>query len=254
MLALPPTHVAREPVLAHSHSVVPAPRNRLLAALPPDALARLWPKLEPVELALRHELLAPDEPIRAVYFPETGWASMIALLVDGNSAEVGLVGREGMIGLPLLFGSDTGLVASMVQGTGIMLRLEAGAFRQALEDIPGLEKALLRYALAFQEQVTQTAACNGHHALDQRLARWLLMAHDRAESDEFPMTQEFLALMLCVHRPGVTVAARLFQQAGLIRYGQGRLEVIDRAGLEAASCECYGAVQARFALLLGKKN
>jgi CRP-like cAMP-binding protein len=110
---------------------------------------------------------------------------------------------------------------------------------------------LLRYVLAFQTQVTQTAACNGHHALDQRLARWLLIAHDRAEGDEFPMTQEFLATMLCVHRPGVTVAARLFQQAGLIRYSSGRITITDRAGLEAASCECHGVVAREFQRLLG---
>ena len=120
-----------------------------------------------------------------------------------------------------------------------------------MKDSPALERLLLRYTLAFQELVTQTAACNGNHALDQRLARWLLMAHDRADGDEFAMTQEFLAMMLCVHRPGVTVAARLFQQAGLIRYGQGRLLVTDREGLEAAACECYGTVCNRFDILMG---
>ena len=237
--------------MALSRSATPAPRNRLLTALPPEDLARLWPGLEPVELELRQVLMVPDEPIAAVYFPETGWASMLALLVDGRSAEVGLVGSEGMVGLPLLLGSDRSHVESMVQAAGTSLRMEAGAFRQAVEDIPALRTLLLRYTLAFQQQVTQTAACNGHHALDQRLARWLLMAHDRAEGDEFPMTQEFMALMLCVHRPAVTVAARLFQQAGLIRYGQGRLRVTDREGLEAAACECYGAVRRQFEALLG---
>jgi CRP-like cAMP-binding protein len=139
----------------------------------------------------------------------------------------------------------------MVQCPGPLLRLGAVAFRQAVEESTALRTLLLRYALAFQEQVTQTAACNGHHALDQRLARWLLIAHDRAGGDEFPMTQEFLAMMLCVHRPGVTVAARLFQQAGLIRYGGGRMAIIDRPGLEAAACECYGAVRRQFERLLG---
>ena len=237
--------------MAHPHSAITAPRNRLLAALSAEALGKLWPQLEPVELPLRHNLLTSGELITAVYFPETGWSSMLASLADGNSAEVGIIGTEGMIGLPLVLGADSSAVEAMVQCSGTMLRLGANAFRQALADIPGLERLLLRYALAFQEQVTQTAACNGHHALDQRLARWLLMAHDRAEGDEFPMTQEFLALMLCVHRPGVTVAARLFQQAGLIRYGQGQMAVIDRDGLEAAACECYGTVRRRFDLLLG---
>jgi CRP-like cAMP-binding protein len=248
---LSPTPIAREPFLAHPQFAVPTPRNRLLAALPAEDLARLWPLLEPVEHEQRHILVAPDEPITAVYFPGTGWTSMLALLSDGRSAEVGLVGSEGMVGLPLLLGSDRSSVEAMVQASGTMLRLRANAFRQALEESTALRTILLRYALAFQQQVTQTAACNGHHALDQRLARWLLMAHDRAEGDEFPMTQEFLAIMLCVHRPGVTVAARLFQQAGLIRYGQGHMKIIDREGLEAAACECYGAVRRQFEALLG---
>jgi CRP-like cAMP-binding protein len=237
--------------MAYSRSAVPAPRNRLLAALPAEDLARLWPQLEPVKLELRHILLAPDQPITAVYFPESGWTSMLALLADGRSAEVGLVGSEGMIGLPLLLGSDSSANEAMVQASGTMLQLGANAFRQTLEESPALRTLLLRYALAFQQQVTQTAACNGHHALDQRLARWLLMAHDRAEGDEFPMTQEFLAMMLCVHRPGVTVAARLFQQAGFIRYSHGHMAVTDREGLEAAACECYGAVRRQFEKLLG---
>jgi CRP-like cAMP-binding protein len=237
--------------LAYSRSAVPAPRNRLLAALPPEELAHLWPQLEPLELEVRHILSAPDEPITAVYFPETGWSSMLVLLADGRSAEVGIVGSEGMVGLPLLLGSDSSQVEAMVQCSGTSLRLEARAFHRALEESPALRTLLLRYALAFQQQVTQTAACNGHHALDQRLARWLLIAHDRAEGDRFPITQEFLAMMLCVHRPGVTVAARLFQQAGLIRYGHGQMTITDREGLEAASCECHGAVRRQFDKLLG---
>ena len=228
-----------------------APRNRLLAALPPNDLARLWPRLEPTVFDVRHIIAAPGAHLTAVYFPETGWVSMVALLADGNSAEVGMVGHEGMLGLPLLLGGSSGFVESMIQGPGTMLRLGANEFRQALQDIPSLMPLLLRYSLAFQDQVTQTAACNGHHALDQRLARWLLMAHDRAGQDEFTMTQEFLALMLCVHRPGVTTAARLFQQAGLIRYGQGQIIIMHRHALEAADCERYGAVRQRFDVLLG---
>jgi CRP-like cAMP-binding protein len=237
--------------LANTQSTPTTPRNRLLAALPAEDLARLWPQLERLEFEPRHILQAPDERIPAVHFPENGWVSMLALLADGRSAEVGVVGSEGMVGLPLLLGSDRSAVEAMVQCPGPLLRLGAGAFRQAIEESPTLRTLLLRYALAFQGQVTQTAACNGHHALDQRLARWLLMAHDRAGGDEFPLTQEFLAMMLCVHRPGVTVAARLFQQAGLIRYGGGRMAIIDRQGLEAAACECYGAVRRQFEWLLG---
>lgn len=237
--------------MAASQSFSSTPRNRLLAALPAEDLARLSPRLERVEFEARHVLQSPDEPIPAIYFPEKGWVSMLSLLADGRSAEVGVVGPEGMVGLPLLLGSDRSGVEAMVQCPGPLLRMGAGAFRQAIEESTALRTVLLRYALAFQQQVTQTAACNGHHALDQRLARWLLMAHDRAGEDEFPMTQEFLAMMLCVHRPGVTVAARLFQQAGLIRYSGGRMVIADRDGLEAAACECYGAVRRQFDALLG---
>ena len=226
-------------------------RNRLLALLPPESFAWLQPQMKAVELEQRQVLMSQDEPIPAVYFPESGWTSMIALLADGRSAEVGLVGSEDMVGLPLLLGGDSSAVEVMVQAPGTALRLNADAFHLALQQIPALQPLLLRYALAFQHQITQTAACNGHHALDQRLARWLLMAHDRAEGDEFPMTQEFLALMLCVHRPGVTVAARLFQQAGLVRYGRGQMVVTDREGLEATACECYGAVRMHFENLMG---
>jgi CRP-like cAMP-binding protein len=226
-------------------------RNRLLAALPPEDLAWLKPKLDTVQFALRDTIHAANAHIDAVYFPQAGWASMIALLDDGRSAEVGLVGREGMVGLPLLFGDDRSTVESIVQSPATMSRLSADGFHEAVEHSLALRTLLLRYALAFQYQVTQTAACNGHHALDQRMARWLLLAHDRTTGDEFPMTHEFLAMMLCVHRPGVTITARLFQRAGLIRYAGGQMTITDRPGLEAASCECYAAVRREHERLLG---
>lgn len=228
-----------------------APRNHLLAALPAEEMARLRPRLEPFELGLRHIIQPADEPITAVWFPERGWVSMLALLVEGNSAEVGIVGVEGMVGLPLLLGSDRSPAEAMIQASGTFLRLDAGAFREEMDRGGALRTLLLRYMLAFHAQVMQTAACNGNHALEQRLARWLLTAHDRAGGDEFPMTHEFLAMMLCVHRPGVTVAARLFQQAGLIRYASGRITITDRDGLEAAACECHGVVAREFQRLLG---
>ncbi|MDB5368730.1 MAG: Crp/Fnr family transcriptional regulator [Roseomonas sp.] len=226
-------------------------RNQLLAALPPEELAQIWPRLERVDFPLRQVVQAPEQRILATYFIETGWISMVALLADGGSAEVGHTGREGMVGLPLLFGSDTGLVEAMVQSPVTALRLSAQDFQQALEHNPKFRALLLRYALAFNEQVAQTAACNGRHVLEQRLARWLLMAHDRADGDEFTMTQDFLAMMLCVQRPGVTVAAQHLQKAGLIRYGRGRITITDRDGIERAACECYGTVRRRFEELLG---
>ena len=224
-------------------SSTPATRNRLLTALPADDLARLWPRLEAVELPLRKVLHPPGEPIEAVYFPETGWVSMLAYLESGDAAEVGLVGHEGMIGLPVLLGADSSDLEAMVQCPGTALRMDAQAFREELERIPVLRTLLLRYALVQHEQVARTAACNGRHHTDQRLARWLLMAHDRAKGDEFPMTHEFLSMMLGVRRAGVTVAAGTLQKAGFIRYERGCIEVTDRPGLESVACECYGMVR-----------
>ena len=241
--------------MTHPHPVHPranpAPCNGLLAALAPGDLAELWPGLKPVALTLRQILQVPEEPIDAVYFPESGWISMLALLADGGAAEIGIIGREGMVGLPLLYGAETSSVEAMVQGPGTALRLSAAAFREALERLPTLRPLLLRYALAFHEQVAQTSACNGRHSLEQRLARWLLIAHDRAEGDDFPITHAFLSTMLGVRRSGVTVAAQLFQRAGYVRYSQGHIAITDRPGLEAASCECYATVRRRFAHLLG---
>jgi CRP-like cAMP-binding protein len=226
-------------------SLVPAvfPRNRLLTALPPGDLAELLPQFQPVELAIRQVLHEPGKAIGSVYFVETGWVSMLAYMEDGDAAEVGLVGREGMVGLPILLGGDSADLEAMVQATGTALRMDAAALRQALERIPTLRTLLLRYVLLHHEQVTRTAACNGRHQIEQRLARWLLMAHDRADGDQFPMTHEFLSMMLGVRRAGVTVAAGVLQKAGLIRYGGGKLQVTDRPGLEAVTCECYGVVR-----------
>ena len=226
-------------------------RNHLLAALPAGVLAQLLPKLQPVTLDIRKVLYAADAPIEAVYFHEAGWTSMLAQLDEGMTAEVGLVGREGMVGLPLVFGVETAYVEAMVQGPGSALRMEAGAFRHALDEHPALRVLLFRYGEFMHAQVTQTAACNGNHDLEQRLARWLLMSHDRANGDELPMTQEFLAMMLCVHRPSVTVAARILQRANLIRYGHGSITITDRPSLEAAACECYGTVRRQYQRLLG---
>jgi CRP-like cAMP-binding protein len=230
---------------------IPAPRNRLLAALPLDDLARLWPRLEAVELPFRKVLHAPGEPIEAVFFPETGYASMLACMEDGDAAEVGMVGREGMIGLPVLLGADHDDIEGMVQSPGTALRMDAQAFREELERLPASRTLLLRYALVHHGQVARTAACNGRHHVDQRLARWLLMAHDRVEGDEFPMTHEFLSMMLGVRRAGITVAAGQFQKAGFIHYERGCIDVTDRPGLESVACECYGIVRRAQDRLLG---
>jgi CRP-like cAMP-binding protein len=238
--------------MANPYCLHPArPRNHLLVALPPDELARVLPRLERVELTVGQVLHRPEQPITAVYFPETGWISTLQLLSDGGAAEVGHAGQEGMAGLPLVFGVDTSAAESIVQASGTALRLSAEAFRKALEHCPVFRDLLLRYALAFNEEVAQTAACNGQHVLEQRLARWLLMAHDRSEGDDVPMTQDFLAIMLCVQRPGVSIAVGHLQTMGYIRSGRGTITVVDRHGLEEASCECYAAARRRFELLLG---
>ena len=234
----------------------PAPpiavRNELLTALPPDILAEVLRRCRPLSLTVRETLVAADSTIEAVYFVESGWVSLVATLDDGSQAEVGLIGREGMVGLPLIAGVDTGFEEAFVQADGTALQMEAGAFRRSLEEIPALRSRLFRYAEGMRAQTTQTAACNGRHALEQRLARWLLMAHDRAESDELPVTQEFLALMLCVYRPSITVVAGILQRAGIIRYGRGHITVLDRSALEATACDCYRVAKRRFDRLLNQ--
>ncbi|WP_431271462.1 Crp/Fnr family transcriptional regulator [Dankookia sp. P2] len=219
---------------------------------PPADLEWLRPRLERVELGARKVLHAPEEPLDAVHFPESGWISMLATLENGDAAEVGLVGCEGLVGLPLLLGADRSPFEAMVQSEGTGLRLPADAFQEALEHSPALRTLLLRYALAFTAQVSQTAACNGRHHIEQRLARWMLMAHDRSVGDSFPMTHEFLSLMLGVRRAGVTVAAGALQRAGLIRYERGRMTITDRDGLEAGACDCYPIVRREYGRLLGK--
>src|SRR3954451_5422270 len=238
-----------------THSPVQPPfQNRLLAALPPNIVSRLLPDLHPIALTLRETLIAPDTPIEAVYFVESGWVSLVVTMIDGAQAEVGLIGREGMVGRPLIAGVSTCFGEAFVQGNGRALRMEAGTFRRALVEEPVLKDLLSRYSEAMHAQTTQTAACNGHHGLGQRLARWLLMAHDRADGDSFQMTQDFLSLMLCVQRSSINIFATGLQEAGAIHYTRGNITVLNRSALEAASCDCYRAVQQRFARLLGSNS
>ncbi len=228
-----------------------AVRNRLLASLPRDVLAGLLPKLGRFVLIMRQPIYSPEDPIEAVYFPESGMFSLVAGLEDGTQAEVGVIGREGMLGMSLLSGIDTPFIESIVQMPGLALRMAVGDFQHEMDANPPFRTLILRYNEALQAQIMQTAACNGRHALEQRFARWLLMAHDRADGDALPLTQEFMAMMLGVRRPSITITAGILQRAGLIRYAAGRVTVVDRASLEAASCECYGAVRRRFTTLLG---
>lgn len=226
-------------------------KNRLLTALPQDVLSRLLPRLRSVPLTVRNTLMTPQSAIEAAYFVESGWVSLVMLLEDGAEAEVGIVGREGMVGIPLITGVDTAFVEAYAQAEGTALSMDAAAFRRAVEEEPEFRRLMLRYLDVMLTYVMQTAACNGRHGLEQRLARWLLMAHDRVDGDELQLTQEFLSMMLCVYRPTVSVAVRSLQRAGIIRIGRGRITVLDREGLEACACDCYEMVSRRTARLLG---
>ncbi len=226
-------------------------RNRLLGALPPESLARLLPKLTSIPMVLRQPLYDTDTPIESVYFPEVGMFSLVANLDHGIQAEVGIVGAEGMLGMSLLSGLDSSFIESMVQMPGTALRMSVRDFRHEFDNHAAFRHLLMRYNEALTVQVMQTAACNASHDLEQRLSRWLLMAHDRCDGASMHLTQDFMAMMLGVHRPSITVTAGILQRAGLIRYSGGTITVLDRGSLEAASCECYSAVRRRFEVLLG---
>lgn len=226
-------------------------RNHLLGALRGSESEHVLQHFEPVRLAQGDALYEPDQPIRYVYFPETVVASLVNSLSDGLSVEVGTVGCEGMVGLPVFLGGDTTSTRAIAQIAGTAQRLDAESFDR-LAGVPGaFHDLMLRYSHAFLIQVAQTAACNGVHLVRERCARWLLMTHDRVHGDRFPLSHDFLAFMLGVRRAGVSVAMHALQDAGLIRYGRGNVQILERERLEKASCECYRVVQAHFERLLG---
>jgi len=231
-------------------AIHPPSENRLLAILPPDVLSRLQPHLEPVALAFRERLYAPNEPISQVYFPCGAVISMILPLEAGTVVEVATVGNEGMLGLPAFLGTGSIPGEAFCQIPGQALRLRAQTLRQQTAGGGPLHDALLRYTQGLMNQISQSAACNRVHSIDERCARWLLMTHDRAGSDHFPLTQEFLAQMLGVRRAGVSAAASILQRAGFIRYSRGRMTIADRSGLESAACGCYRIVRDEFDRLL----
>ena len=225
-------------------------RNLLLAALPADELERLRPHLEPVLFEQRALLFEPEVPIEHVYFPETAVISLVSKLEDGRTVEVGTAGYEGMAGLSVFLAEDTSSVQAFAQVPGAAMRMDSKAFGLLASGPGPFHRLLLRYTQAFLTQVAQTAACNAAHLVEQRCARWLLMTHDRVDGDMIPLTHEFLAFMLGVRRSGVTVAMNAHQDAGLIQYDRGKVAIVDRAGLEGVSCECYYVVRAHFARLL----
>jgi CRP-like cAMP-binding protein len=233
-------------------STTSTPGNWLLDGLPPAERQQLLPQLTLVRLANSQVLYDVGERITHVYFPITALASLLILLEDGGAIEMAAVGHEGLAGLPIVLGADTDGHRAVVQIPGDALRMEATALPAALETLPELRRILLRYALVLFTQSGQTAACNATHALNERCARWLLEAADRVGAAEFPLTQHFLAAMLGVRRPSVTVAAGMLQQAGLVTYHRGRVTILDRARLEAAACECYRFIVSETDRLLGR--
>ena len=218
-------------------------RNRLLAALPADVYDRLQPGLERVPLALGKVIYEADETLTHVYFPTTAIVSLLYTMEDGRSAEMGVVGCDGVVGIAVFMGGDTTPNRAVVQSAGDALRLELKQFRDEFKRIGELHRLLMLYTQALLTQMSQTAVCNRLHSVEQQLCRWLLLSHDRLESNELIMTQELIANMLGVRREGVSVAAHRLQEAGLIRYKRGRLTIVDRPGLESEVCECYQVVK-----------
>jgi CRP-like cAMP-binding protein len=217
--------------------------NSLLADLPRKAYRCLLARLEPVTLTFGTVLYEPGEKIRHIYFPGASLVSLLTLADGHLPLEVGLIGREGMVGIPLVLGHDVSSARALVQGTGSAMRMASARFRSEFRLSLPLQEGLYRYIHGLMAQISQTAACNRFHVVEKRLARWLLMTHDRVKSDRFRMTHDFLGHMLGVRRVGVTKAAQTLQRRKLIRYTRGDITVLDRPGLEAAACACYEVVK-----------
>ncbi|MGN6848454.1 MAG: Crp/Fnr family transcriptional regulator [Sphingomicrobium sp.] len=228
-----------------------AQTNHLLAAIPKDELARIRPLLKDIELKFREDLYQSDEPTDHVWFPTLGVVSMVTEFMEGEPVEVATIGPEGMVGIQQFLGNDRMPIRAFIQVPGRALCMKADDFHTVVKENPGFERLLLRYTLALMNQISQAAACNRAHSVEERLARWLLMTQDRVHSPEFPLTQEFLGQMLGVRRPTVSIAAGMLSKAGLIHYVRGRITILDRAGLEKASCECYRVIADEFRRLVG---
>jgi CRP-like cAMP-binding protein len=227
------------------------PANRLLGALDPELLGAVREHLELVDLAARDPVYESGQPIAHVYFPVDAVVSVVADMGDGSVLEVATVGREGMLGVPVLLQAGADEHRAFTQVPGRALRLPTPRFLELVEASKPFDRLLHRYVQALITAIARSAACNQAHSIEKRTGRWLLLTHDRAARDEFPLTQEFLAQMLGVRRPSVTTAAGRLQRAGFIRYARGRVTVVDRAGLEMASCECYRVIRDEYERLLG---
>jgi CRP-like cAMP-binding protein len=227
--------------------------NHLLACLPETEWRRWLPELERVEMPLGQVLYESGGTLSHVYFPTTAIVSLLYVMENGASAEIAVVGNEGIVGISLFMGGDSTSSRAVVQSAGLGLRLKAQVMKDDFNRAGPVLHLLLRYTQALITQMAQTAVCNRHHSLDQQLCRWLLLSLDRLQGNELVMTQELIANMLGVRREGVTEGALKLQQAGLIRYARGHISVLDRDGLEKRTCECYAVVKKEYDRLLPQK-
>lgn len=236
------TAKSSSPARALSERHSPGIANRLLAALPADDLQRIMSGVDVVRLPLKQTLYKPGDLVKHVYFPGGGFCSIMTMLEDGDMVEVATIGREGLVGISAVRARGTATATAMVQAeTDLCYRMKAEAFREELRRGGAFSDLIAHYTHALLGFVMQSTACNAVHSVEQRLARWLLMAQDRIGSQDFPLTQEFVAMMLGATRPTVTLVAGTLQKAGLIHYHRGHMTIVDRQRLEAISCECYRA-------------
>lgn len=221
----------------------PAPENCLLAALPAADYQRLLPELMPISFPLGEVIYESQGRMEYVYFPTTSHVSLLYTMKDGSTAEVGLVGNEGLVGIALFMGGDTTPNRAIVQGAGDAFKMKASVMQEEFKRGGALQLLLLRYTQALITQISQTAVCNRLHTTEQRLCRWMLMTHDRTQSDQLEMTHEFISNMLGIQREAVSLVAQRLRQKGAIDYTRGRIQIIDRRILEEYSCECYQVVR-----------
>ena len=228
------------------------PRNRLLLALPSRNLKQLLPELEHISCERGQVLMDADSSLNHIFFPDSGVVSVVAVYANGGIIEMATIGREGCTGVNAVFGAKRSSFRLLVQIPGSAAKMSRAAFTRAMESMPSFRSLMYAYVHAFLEQILVSCACNGAHSLKERLARWLLMMHDRGDDDTLRITQDLLAEMLGVQRPTITNAAREFERAGLIARGRRQVTILDRQGLTKASCECYQLVRMRLALHLPK--
>lgn len=229
-------------------------KNRFLLTLDRETLQAIEPHLERIELGLKHYLYKPNEPIQYAYFPINGVMSMLADMGEDDPVEVATIGNEGMVGLPLFLGANITPGVAYSQVPGAAFQMKADIFIDLARAHEPFRKLLHRYTQALMVQISQGNGCNRTHSIEERCARWLLLTHDRVMADEFSLTQEFLGQMLGVRRASVNIVASTFQKAGYIEYSRGRIKILNRAGLESASCHCYSVIRGEYDRLLNSKE